>query len=77
APFALQKHRNAVKKHANFFHTISGRTAEIIPFNGFTPPPEIQGQAGGGKPRPLKILFAAICSSAGFAYFGRFVTNSA
>jgi hypothetical protein len=26
APFALQKHRNAVKKHANFFHTIHSRT---------------------------------------------------
>jgi hypothetical protein len=28
-----------VKKHANFFHTIPGRTAEIMPFNGFTPLP--------------------------------------
>jgi hypothetical protein len=26
APIALQKHRNAVKKHANFFHTIPSRT---------------------------------------------------
>jgi hypothetical protein len=26
APLALQKHRNAVKKHASFFHTIPSRT---------------------------------------------------
>jgi hypothetical protein len=29
APFALQKHRNAVKKHANFFHTIPVRTKHL------------------------------------------------
>jgi hypothetical protein len=25
-PLRYKKHRNAVKKHANFFHAISGRT---------------------------------------------------
>jgi hypothetical protein len=33
APFALQKHRNAVKKHANFFHTIPSRTIKKIPLS--------------------------------------------